>query len=122
MNERAYDRFTPLAGVISVLALIAGFALGADEPDAGAPAATAVAYWSQNADKEMLISSIFGVSAATLVVFGAALREAACVAAAGRERPSFGTREPGSRRQLRRRTPLEVCSRWLQPALRTMTT
>ncbi len=34
----------------------------------------------------MLISSIFGVSAATLVVFGAALREAACVAAAGRER------------------------------------
>ncbi len=27
MKERAYDRFTPLAGVVSVVALIAGFAL-----------------------------------------------------------------------------------------------
>jgi hypothetical protein len=47
-----------------------------DEPAADASAADAVAYWSDHADKEMLISTLFAVSSAALIVFGVALRDA----------------------------------------------
>ncbi len=67
----------PLLGVVVIAAFLAAQALGvADEPAADASAADAVAYWSDHADKEMLISMLFAVSSAALMVFGAALRDA----------------------------------------------
>ncbi len=67
----------PLFGVVVIAAFLAAQALGvSDEPTADASAADAVTYWSDHADKEMLISTLFAVSSAALIVFGAALRDA----------------------------------------------
>lgn len=67
----------PLFGLVVLAAMLAAQALGvSDEPAADASAADAVAYWSGHADKEMLISTLFAVSSAALIVFGAALRNA----------------------------------------------
>jgi hypothetical protein len=72
-------------GILTVLGFLVAFPLGGDEPAADASAAKAVAYWSSHSDRQMLASAILAVSAATLVGFGAMLRDALREADSGRE-------------------------------------
>ncbi len=76
MRDRGFERFAPLAGVVFLLLAIASFVIGGDSPDADAPTAKAVRYWTQH-DSRNIVSAVIGVFLALFLVwFGASLRSA----------------------------------------------
>jgi hypothetical protein len=76
----------PLLGLATVVGFLVAFAIAPpDEPAADATAAQAVAYWSSHDDRQMLAVVVLAISVATLVGFGALLRDALRAADGGRE-------------------------------------
>jgi hypothetical protein len=77
MQQRNYDRYAPLAGVVFlILAAIAILILEGNTPDADAKLPKVIQYWSDH-DGKAIADSIIGVFGAIFLVwFGGALRAA----------------------------------------------
>ena len=75
MQSKGMARFAPLAGVLFLLLAIAAFLTAGDPPDADAPTAEIVEWWSDN-DTANFVSAVITVYAAlALVWFAGSMRE-----------------------------------------------
>lgn len=74
MNDRGFERFAPLAGVVVLLLAIVSFVLSSSSPDADASAAKVVKYWHDHDSRETAAALIAALASLFLVWFVASLR------------------------------------------------
>jgi hypothetical protein len=74
MRRRGAERYAHLTGVVTVVLVIVGFAVGGDTPGGDASAAKVATFYSSHSGKEIAAAVLVGLAGVALVFFAASLR------------------------------------------------